>query len=60
MTYETMEYPYNAGDPGSILGLARSPGEKKSYPLQYTCLKKSMITELGSLQSLVLQRVKHN
>ena len=26
----------NAGDPGSIPGLGRSPGEGKGYPLQYT------------------------
>ena len=26
----------NAGDLGSIPGLGRSPGEKKSYPLQYS------------------------
>ena len=26
----------NAGDPGSIPGLGRSPGEKRSYPLQYS------------------------
>ena len=25
----------NAGDPGSIPGLARSPGERIGYPLQY-------------------------
>ena len=28
----------NAGDPGSIPGLGRSPGEGNSYPLQYSCL----------------------
>ena len=26
----------NAGDPGSISGLGRSPGEEIGYPLQYT------------------------
>ena len=26
------------GSSGSILGLARSPGEANDYPLQYTCL----------------------
>ena len=26
----------NAGDPGSILGLGRSPGEGVGYPLQYS------------------------
>ena len=32
----------NAGDPGLIPGLGRSPGEGNSYPLQYSCLEKSM------------------
>ena len=29
--------PANAGDPGLIPGLGRSPGEGNGYPLQYTC-----------------------
>ena len=29
------ESAYNAGDPGFIPGLGRSPGEGKGYPLQY-------------------------
>ena len=29
---------YNAGDPGSIPGLGRSPGEGNNNPLQYSCL----------------------
>ena len=28
----------NAGDPGSIPGLGRSPGEGNGNPLQYSCL----------------------
>ena len=32
----------NAGDPGSILGLGRSPGEGKGYPLQYSGLENFM------------------
>ena len=32
----------NAGDLGSIPGLGRSPGEGKSYPLQYSGLENSM------------------
>ena len=31
----------NAGDPGSIPGSGRSPGEGKGYPLQYSGLEKS-------------------
>ena len=34
---------YNVGDPGSILGLGRSPEEGKGYPLQHSGLEKSMI-----------------
>ena len=33
---------YNAGDPGSIPGLERSPGEGNGNPLQYSCLENSM------------------
>ena len=29
----------NAGDPGSIPRLGRSPGERNGNPLQYSCLE---------------------
>ena len=32
----------NAGDPGLIPGLGRSPGEGNGNPLQYSCLENSM------------------
>ena len=32
----------NAGDPGSIPGLGRSPGEGNGNPHQYSCLENSM------------------
>ena len=32
----------NVGDPGSIPGLGRVPGEGNGYPLQYSCLENSM------------------
>ena len=32
----------NSGDPGSIPGLGRSPGEGNSYPFQYCGLDNSM------------------
>ena len=32
----------NMGDPGSIPGSGRSPGEGNSYPLQYSCLENVM------------------
>ena len=34
--------PANAGDPGSIPGLGRSPGERQDNPLQYSCLDNPM------------------
>ena len=33
---------YNAGDPGSIPGSGRSPGEGNGNPLQYYCLENPM------------------
>ena len=33
---------YNAGDPVSILGWRRSPGEGNGNPLQYSCLENPM------------------
>ena len=36
------ESVYNAGDPGSIPGLGRSPGEGNGNPLQYYCLENPM------------------
>ena len=33
---------YNAGDPGSIRGSGRSPGEGNGNPLQYSCLENPM------------------
>ena len=32
----------NVGDPGSIPGLGRSPGEGNGNPLHYSCLENSM------------------
>ena len=33
---------WNTGDPGSIPGLGRSPGEGNGNPLQYSCLENPM------------------
>ena len=41
----------NVGDLGSIPGLGRSPGERNSYPLQYSCLGNP--TDRGALQATV-------
>ena len=49
----------NAGDPGSIPGSGRSPGEGHGNPLQYSCLENSM--DRGAwLQSMRSQRIEHN
>ena len=53
------EYTCNEGDLGSVPEVGRSPGEGKSYPLQYSCLENTM--DRGSwysyseLQSMGLQ-----
>ena len=36
------ESAYNAGDPGSIPGSGRFPGEGNGDPLQYSCLENPM------------------
>jgi len=41
----------NAGDPGTIPGSERSPGEGIGYPLQYSCLDNSM--DRGAWQATV-------
>ena len=51
---------YIAGDPGSIPGLGRSPGEGNANPLQYYCLENPVDRGPGRLQSMGSQRVGHN
>jgi len=41
----------NAGDLGLILGLGRSPGGGKVYPLQYSGLENSMDSPWGLKES---------
>ena len=50
----------NAGDPGSIPGLGRSPGEGNGNPLQYSCLENPM--DRGTWQATVygVARVGHD
>ena len=43
--------PANSGDPGSVPGLGRSPGEGNGNPLQYSCLENSM--DRGAWQDTV-------
>ena len=47
----------NAGDPGSIPGSGRSPGEGNGYPLQYSYLENPWTEEFGGLQSIGSQRM---
>ena len=50
----------NAGDPGSIPGSGRSPGEGNGNLLQYSCLENPM--DRGAWQATVhgVARVGHN
>ena len=58
---EDKAFACSAGDPGSIPGLGRSPGEGNSNPLQYSCLENPMDREEpGGLQSMGSQRVGHD
>ena len=50
----------NTGYLGLIPGSARSPGEGKGNPFQYSCLRILWAEEPGGLQSMRLQRVGHN
>ena len=48
--------PANAGDPGSIPGLGRSPGEGNGNPLQGSCLGNPM--DRGACQAIVHEVTK--
>ena len=50
----------NAGDPGSIPGSGRSPGEGNGNPIQYPCLEDPMDRRAWqAVQSVGSQRVGH-
>ena len=51
---------YSAGDPGSVPGSGRSPGEGNGNPLHYSCLENPMDREACKLQSMGSQRVGHD
>ena len=51
---------YNEGDPGSIPGSVRSPGEGNSNSLQYSCLEIAWTEEVSRLQSTGSQRGGHD
>ena len=49
---DSKESVCSMGEPGSIPGLGRSPGEGSSNPLQYSCLENSM--DRGAWWAIVL------
>ena len=57
---DSKESVYNAGDPGSLPGSERSPGIGNGNSLQYSCWRISWTEELCRLQSIGLERVRHN
>ena len=50
----------NVGELDLIPGLGRSPGEGNGNTLHYSGLENSMDRRLGGLQSIRLQRVRHD
>ena len=54
------ESPCNAGDLSLIPGPGRYSRERNGYPLHYSYLKIPWTEEPGRLQSMGLQRLKHN
>ena len=51
------EYVCNAGDPGSVPGLGRSPGEGIGYPLRYSWafLVAQLVKNLPAMQEALVQ-----
>ena len=47
-------------DMGLITGVGRSPGGVNGNPLLYSCLGNPITEEPGGLQSMRLQRVRHD
>ena len=50
----------DAGDLGLISGSGRPPGRGNGNPLQYSCPENFMDRGAGGLQSIRLQRVRHD
>ena len=59
---ESKEFTCNAGDPGSIPGLGRSPGEGNGNLLQYSCLENPIDGQTGPVgyKPRVCKGVGHN
>ena len=56
----SQESACNVGDPGSTPGSRRCPGEGNVYPSNILAWRIPLTEEPGGLQSMWLQRVKHN
>ena len=50
----------NVGDPGSIPGLGRCPGEGHGNRLQCSCLENSCHGQWNPVQSMKTHRVRHS
>ena len=50
----------NAGDPGSITGLGRSPGQGNGNPLQYSCLENPKDKGVWRATEYGVARVRHD
>ena len=48
---------YNAGDPGSVPGSGRSPGEGNGNPLQYSC---PPLPKSGSMNKWLIKLTTQN
>ena len=57
---DAKESACDAGDPGLIPGLGRSPGVENGKLLQYSCLENPWKKEPGRLQSMESERFIHD
>ena len=57
---EIQETSYNTGEPGSVHGLGRSPGEGNDNTLQYSYLGNSMDKEAWWSTVCGVAKVRHN
>ena len=57
---EGKESAFNAGDPGSIPELGRSPGEGNGNSLQHSCLENPIDRGAWQAKSVVSHRVRHD
>ena len=57
---DSKEFACNTGDLGSVPGLGRFSGEGNVNLLQYFCLEIPWTEEPGRLQSLGLQKGRHD